>query len=72
MPFLCFQTILLDNAYIIFQNSVNNFEILHKAMLNFAEGVRIAQFNLAAPDGNSPEVRTLTAYVLRNLKTKPI
>ena len=28
------------------------------------EGVGIAQFNLAAADGNTPEVRSLTAYVI--------
>ena len=33
----------------------------------------IAQFNLATPGGNTPEIRPLTAHVLPyNFKTKPI
>ena len=33
--------------------------------------VGIAQFNLATPGGNNPEVRPITAYILPyNLKTK--
>ena len=36
-------------------------------------GVRIAQFNLATPGGNTLEMQPLIAYVLPyNLKTKPI
>ena len=39
----------------------------------YSRGIGIAQFNLATADGNTPEVRPLTSYILPcNLKTKPI